>query len=199
MKTIEINGHTIRPFADLYEVDLRGADLRGANLRGADLRGAILTGAILTGANLRGAVLTGAVLTGANLRGADLRGANLRGADLRGAILTGANLREANLTGANLRQANLRGAILTGAILPTDETWEEYLSQVVPALLRAGGADLGVVATPETWACHSWENCPMAVAFGAHNLRAVPLLHRPRAAQFIQFFDARLIPMPEGV
>lgn len=36
----------------------------------------------------------------------------------------------------------------------------------------------------------------MAHAFGAHNLSGVPVLLRPRAEQFIQFFDAKLIPWP---
>lgn len=36
----------------------------------------------------------------------------------------------------------------------------------------------------------------MAHAFDGHDVTAVPLLLRPRAEQFIQFFDAGLIPWP---
>jgi hypothetical protein len=37
----------------------------------------------------------------------------------------------------------------------------------------------------------------MAVAFGVHHLKEVPLLLRPRAEQFVQLFDAQLIPAPK--
>ena len=120
-----------------------------------------------------------------------LRGANLGGADLRGANLGGADLRGANLYGANLRGANLRGATI-----PTGETWEQYLDSVVPAFLTAGGKRLEEVATEEHWNCHDWNNCPTAAAFPGCGIEAVPVLLRPRAEQFIQFFDARLIPRP---
>ena len=108
---------------------------------------------------------------------ADLTGANLTGAYLRGAYLT-----DANLTGAK----NLR--------LPTGETWEEYLRETVPALLTAGGKSLESFA--EHWQCHTWDNCPMAHAFGAGGIEQVPILLRPRAEQFIQFYDAGQIPWP---
>ena len=114
------------------------------------------------------------------------------------ADLRDANLRGANLSGAYLRGADLRGADLGGATMPGGETWEEYLSEVVPALLVAGGHPLAEVATERAWACHDWANCPMAGAFDAHSVDDVPLLHRPRAVEFIQFFDARLIPRPEA-
>jgi uncharacterized protein YjbI with pentapeptide repeats len=167
--------------------DLTGADLRGAVLRDAVLRGAVLRGADLTGADLRGAVLRDAVL-----RGADLTGADLRGADLTGVVLTGADLTDAVLRGADLRGADLTGADLFR--LPTGETWAEYLTETVPALLTAGGKSLESFA--DAWQCHSWDNCPMAHAFSTTDLSGVPLLLRPRAEQFIQFFDARLIPWP---
>jgi hypothetical protein len=159
-----------------------GADLRDANLGDANLRGADLRGANLGDANLRGA----------DLRGADLRGANLRGADLRGANLGDANLRGADLRGADLRDADLRDA--KNLRLPTGETWEEYLTETVPALLTAGGKPLE--SFTEHFVCHSWDNCPMAHAFDAHGVEGVPVLLRPRAEQFIQFFDAKQIPWP---
>ena len=50
---MKINGHEIKPYADLSGVDLRGVDLYGANLRGVDLYGANLSHADLRDANLR--------------------------------------------------------------------------------------------------------------------------------------------------
>ena len=114
-------------------------------------------------------------------------GANLRDADLGDADLRGANLGDANLYGANLRGAN-------NVRLPTGETWDEYLTVTVPALLTAGGKSLESFA--EHFQCHDWNNCPMAHAFDGHDLNAVPMLLRPRAGQFIQFFDAGQIPWP---
>ena len=100
----------------------------------------------------------------------------------------------ADLRGANLRGADLRGADLRGAKLPTGEVWEDYLAEVVPALLAAGGHEV----SPEAWQCHTWNNCPMAEAFGVQRLDMVPLLHRPRVEQFVQLYDAGLIPAPKG-
>ena len=183
----------------LYEVeatDLRSA-LQQAVSAHADLAGAVLRGAVLRGADLTGADLRDAVLRGADLRGADLRGADLRGADLRDADLRGADLTGADLTGADLRDADLRGADLRGAQnlrLPTGETWDEYLTETVPALLTAGGKSLESFS--EHWQCHDWTNCPMAHAFDAPTMEDVPILLRPRAEQFIQFFDANQIPWP---
>ena len=152
-----------------------------------------LRDAYLRGANLRGAYLQGANLQDANLQGAYLRGANLRGANLRGANLQDAYLQGANLRGANLQGAYLRGANLQGANLPTGETWEQYLGEVVPALCTAGGVSLEEVTAH--WSCHTWSNCPMAAAFRTTDIDGVPVLLRPRAEQFIHFFDNNLIEM----
>lgn len=95
-------------------------------------------------------------------------------------------------SGANLRGADLHGA--ENVRLPTGETWHEYLTETVPALLTAGGKSLESFA--EHFVCHSWDNCPMAHAFDAHGINGVPVLLRPRAEQFIQFFDAGQIPWP---
>ena len=113
-----------------------------------------------------------------------------------------ANLRSANLSDANLSGANLRGADLSGAkfsnttIIETGETWAVYLADVVPALLTAGGKSLSDIVASGAWDCHSWTNCPMATAFSTHDLTGVPKLLRPRADQFIRYFDAKLIPVP---
>ena len=124
-------------------------------------------------------------------------GANLEGANLRDANLEGANLRDANLEGANLSGANLEDANLRGANLPTGETWKQYLEQVAPAYLTAGGKSLKE-APADIWGCHSWDNCPTAWAFDCHDLAGVPLLLRPRAQQFIQLWDAGLLRYQDG-
>jgi hypothetical protein len=117
----------------------------------------------------------------------------------QGASLDYASLDRASLRGASLDYASLRGASLRGATMPFGETWERYLSEVVPALLKAGGKEIADVVK-ESWECHSWENCPMAVAFSIHRVDDTPLLLRPRVNEFVQFFDAKLIPKPgEGV
>ena len=154
------------------------------------------TRADLTGADLTGADLTRANLTGANLTGANLTGANLTGADLTRANLTRANLTDAKLTGANLTGANLTGANLTGAVIPEGIRWEEYLSGVVPSLLTAGGKDIAALVGARAWECHTWRNCPMAEAFSVGDPCDVPVLLRPRAAEFVRYFDSGLIPAP---
>jgi len=113
-----------------------------------------------------------------------------------GVYLDGANLNGANLKGANLYCANLNGAILSDkTIIETRETWKQYLAEVVPALLTAGGRELKQVLKPEHWNCHSWENCPMAVAFNTTGITGIPVLLRPRADQFIRYFDSGVIPL----
>ena len=111
------------------------------------------------------------------------------------ARLDNARLDSCNLVNANLINARLDNASLANARLPTGETWDEYITQVVPALLTAGGRELAAVATEQTWACHTWENCPIAEAFETHGLFDVPMLLRPRVEQFLQLFDARVIPL----
>jgi uncharacterized protein YjbI with pentapeptide repeats len=131
--------------------------------------------------------------------GANLVGANLVGADLRGANLEGANLEGADLRGADLRGANLRGAKFSETtVMPNGETWREYLEFVVPQLCMAGGKPLEAVACSEHWDCHDWNNCPMAAAFDIHNEDEAPILLRPRVKEFVQLFDAKLIPMPKA-
>ena len=196
---------------DLYQSDLSDADLRKADLSGADLTDADLSRANLADANLSGANLSAADLTDTNLSGADLTGAclswshltyaNLTWADLTKANLTGTNLNHANLTGANLvgvdlRATNLNHANLTGATLTNGETFEYFVQHTVPWLLTAGGKPLEEVASDKNWACHSWRNCPIAVAFRTNNTANVPEEYREAAGLFITLFDAKLIPRP---
>jgi len=143
-----------------------------------------------------GASLVGASLVGASLDGASLVGASLDGASLDGASLDGASLRRASLDGASLDGASLDGASLDGASrLPTGETIEEYIRDVVPALCTAGGRSIEEVAA--AWERHDWGHSPLSVAFCAGAMEQIPLLHRPRARQFSQLFDAGLIPRPQ--
>ena len=148
-------------------------------------------------ANLRGADLSGADLSGANLREA-----NLSGADLSGADLSGANLRGADLSGADLRGADLSGAKnIDSMTMPDGLTFAEYTRDVVPALLTAGGKTLDDIREAGAWDCHDWANCPMHVAFGVNHTSEMVgpfAIYRPRAEEFIQFFDAGLIPAPWG-
>lgn len=131
----------------------------------------------------------------ANLSGANLGGANLSDANLGYANLGGANLSGANLSAADLSGANLSGANLDLAIMPGGFTFSIYKSEVVPALLGAGGRDPRDVAAT-SWACHEWTNCPMAEAFAVHSIDDVPPLYREQARLFVQLFDAGLIPNP---
>ena len=140
------------------------------------------------------AVLTDAVLTDAVLTGADLTDADLTGADLTDAVLT-----DAVLTDAVLTDADLTRAVLTGARLSDGLTFAQYLDELVPALLTAGGKTLAEVATEENWHCHSWSNCPIHVAFDAISIDEVPALYRWQAERFIQLFDARVIKLEDVV
>ena len=175
--------------AGLYSTDLSGADLRKADLSGADL----------TDADLSWADLTDADLSDADLTDADLTGADMCRSDLNRTRLCHANLTGANLTGADLTGANLKGADLTGTILPNGETLKQFVEHTVPRLLTAGGKPLEEVASSGNWDCHSWDNCPIAVAFGASSTSGVPEEYREAAGLFIALFDAGLIPRHEVV
>jgi hypothetical protein len=160
-----LNGDSKGIRADLSESDLRGSDLSESDLRGSDL-------------------------SESDLRGSDLRGSNLSGSNLRNSNLSGSNLSGSNLSGSNLSNSNLRKVIL-----PYGETWEQYLAEVVPNLLKAGGKDISEIVK-EAWDCHNWDNCPMACAFSVKSEGDTPLLLRPRVQEFVRFFDAKLIPKP---
>ena len=108
--------------------------------------------------------------------------------DVAGAV------KEAVGEGADLGGADLRGK----TVMPNGETWREYLEFVVPQLCMAGGKPLSAVACEEHWKCNSWDNCPMAAAFSVKSEADTPILLRPRVREFVQFFDAGLIPMPKS-
>jgi hypothetical protein len=162
----------------------------------AYLAGANLARAYLAGANLARANLAGAYLAGACLARAYLAGANLARAYLAGANLAGANLAGANLAGAYLAGAYLKNAKIDDTTNLTGEYWKEYLDNVVPALLTAGGKSIEQIVASGCWECHDWTNCPMHEAFSINHASEGPLLLRPRIEQFVQLFDAGLIPCP---
>ena len=140
--------------------------------------------------------LAGTDLYQSDLSDADLRKADLSGADLTDADLSWADLTDADLSDADLTDADLTGADLTGAILPNGETLKQFVEHTVPRLLTAGGKPLEEVASSGNWACHSWRNCPIAVAFSTDRATDVPEEHRLNAVTFIALFDAGLIPQP---
>ncbi len=181
--------------ARLDGASLDGASLDGARLDGASLDGASLVRASLVRASLDGASLDGASLVRARLDGARLDGARLDGARLDGASLDGARLVRASLVRARLDGARLDGARLDGARLPWGESWENYLTQVLPALLTAGGKTVRQILDSGCWDCHQWDNCPMAFAFDVHSIAEIPHLYRPRAEEFVMLFDSKLIPV----
>ena len=143
-----------------------------------------------------------AVKEKADLRGADLRGAKLSGAKLIGAKLIGADLSEADLDGADLSGAKLSGAKnIDSMTMPDGLTFADYKRDVVPALLTAGGKTLDDIRKAGAWDCHDWANCPMHVAFGVNHTSEMVgpfAIYRPRAEEFVQLFDAGLIPAPWG-
>lgn len=103
-----------------------------------------------------------------------------------------ANLYEAYLYEAYLSKAYLSGAKLDKSTrLPTGETWEVYRKEVVASLLANSIAIEEIVA--KSWNVHDWTSCPMATRFHTNDINGVPVLLRPRAEQFIQFFDAKLL------
>ena len=72
-------------------------------------------------------------------------------ADLRGAVLSGADLSGAVLRGADLSGAVLRGAVLSDSTaVETGETLKQYVTEVVPALVAAGGVPAAASAPSPT-------------------------------------------------
>lgn len=189
----------------LFTAEL-GAEFKTASLKvqlGAAAKLAVKNNVNLNHANLRCAILHKANLSSADLSYADLSYADLSYADLSYADLAHANLCNAYLFEANLHKADLNHANLTDAkyvgdfTMPNGMKFSEYLRDVVPALLTAGGKTLAEIIAAKAWKCHSWRNCPMHVAFGIQNLAEGPPLLRARIEEFINYFDAGLIPEPK--
>jgi len=114
-----INGHIIRPGAQLAEANLAGADLRKANLTKIDFTDAILNEAKFNGATLNGAQLVRAKLKGADFTGAKANRPNVcfLWADMTGATLHNVDLSHASLSEATCIRANFNGAKLSSSYL----------------------------------------------------------------------------------
>jgi hypothetical protein len=110
------------------------------------------------------------------------------------ADLSGVNLSGANLFGADLSRADLSRADLSRTNLPSGETFEQYNEVVIKELCTVTGKSLEDVA--KHWDCHNWDNCPMAFVFDVKSENNIPLLYKPRVMEFIQYFDAKLLPKP---
>ena len=69
---------------------------------------------------------------------------------------------------------------------------EAFVKSDLLPLLRAGGR-FEEAMKPEHWACHSWENCPMAAAFGVNSASDAPKEWQSKVNEFIRFFDNGLL------
>jgi hypothetical protein len=116
--TIGVNGHKIKPRANLRDADLQSTNLSFADLSSANLTGAKLNNVDLTGARLNNADLTGVDLTNADLTDAILWGVNLTNANLTNTTLFGTSLFGANLTNANLTGTKITNTEFTSATMP---------------------------------------------------------------------------------
>lgn len=92
----------------------------------------------------------------------------------------------------------MEGAYSNGKdwIMPDGIKFSQYLAEVVPALLTAGGKTMQQILASKCWDCHSWDNCPMHVAHGIKSTSDGPALLRGRIREFVQLFDAGMIPEP---
>jgi len=82
--------------------------------------------------------------------------------------------------------------------MPDGMLFSTYKRDVVPALLTAGGKTMDEIRASGCWDCHTWTNCPMHVAFGISSPEEGPILLRSRIKEFVDLFDAGLIPAPWG-
>ena len=119
---------------------------------------------------------------------ADLRSAYLGSADLGSAYLG-----SADLGSADLGSADLRSAILSDDTYLPNESFADYKSDVLPALISAGGKTPQELVNAGAHLCNSWTNCPMAFAFDIHSEGDAPPLLKPRVREFVQLFDAHLL------
>lgn len=159
LRTGIVNGHEIKP-----EADLENADLAGADFSNYDMTDARLKNANLEKANLSGSKLQGAYFSGANLKGADLSGIDaspemevwstgyvstnetrFSGADLTGAKAVDGNFRNASFSFANLSNVDFTGADLRDADFGAADTFKG--ANFTNADLR--GADLSVAPGEE--------------------------------------------------
>jgi hypothetical protein len=202
---LRLHGAWLRGEADGARANLAGANLAGANLAGANLDGAYLARANrrVSGRRESGRRVSGRRESGRRVSGRRESGRRESGRRESGRRESGR--RESGPRVSGRRESGRResgGANLDGETrLPAGFAWKLYLSELVPALLTAGGKKLEEVANSETWGCHSWGSegrelaCPIATAFDVHQISDVPILYREQANFFIQVFDAKLVPL----
>src|SRR5580698_3240712 len=75
---------------------------------------------------------------------------------------------------------------------PIVERVQKFVTDDLVPLLAAGGR-LEEAMKPEHWACHKWQKCPMAAAFGVTRLENVPDKWKEKAEFFVRQFDCGLI------
>ena len=168
--------NAILPGVDLSSRDCSDLMARGAFLRGADFRMSVLDraqfhNAILMEANLQGVHAYEAIFESASLQRAHMEEIDAENAIFRGANMAGARLQDAHLEGADFSSCVWKGIDLRGAhfddatILPNGLSLGEYISESVPRLLAAGGANLATILKPTEWR-YSYHDRILLLAFG---------------------------------
>jgi len=75
---------------------------------------------------------------------------------------------------------------------PIARTVEKFIIGELGDLLSAGGRQSEALRE-DHWTCNSWDNCPMAAAFGVNSLNSIPALWKPKAEFFVSQYDNGLI------
>lgn len=89
---------------------------------------------------------------------------------------------------------------ITGeTILPGGITWDEFKSDIVPAVLQCYDVPLSKTASREVWnsGCHTVT--PLAVATSGRKLEQVKPLYRQFAKEFHFFHRHNILPIPKAV
>lgn len=192
-----------------FDLELKGADLVRWNLhhayfnqvrfidtslRNADLINVVFRSCELANVDLTTACLRSAKFIDCNISNCDFAGANLTNVTANFSMMhcrfDGANLQGTDFSLGDEADGN---SISDKTVLSCGVPYDEFLSDVVPYLLQAGGVPLEKTMGEVTWDCHSWDNCPMRVAFNASGNNEIPPQFRPLAKQFIELFDFGLI------
>lgn len=180
------------------------ANLEGMYFSGIHLERTSFFWSNLESVNFREARLDAVNFSTSNVRNADFRGANLSGSHFMLADLSGANLERSAYWYADMRLATLSDE----TVLPNGITYGEFVHDVVPVLLTAGGRSIEELTTPDIWTTdhRTWgaqikwrrDNCiPIATAFGVDEVSEIPALYRPMSRLFIYLFNNEQIPKPE--
>lgn len=188
------------PYADLSCTRFEHSKLCAARFDEAKLWASVFKRCDLGLASFRGASLVRATFINCDLHDTSFNNADLRAAYIcecrMSPVFHKTDLRGARIVSRLDSRPMFSNCQFDGSTDITGETWATYTQKVVPALLTAGGKTLEEVVGSGCWDCHSWDNCPLHVAFGAKELAELPLLLQARASQFLWLFDQGLIPQP---